>query len=277
VTACSAERALRNASNSVSALRRRPVVGAVIAVAFALAASPGCSQGEGNGTISGKLNVPECWTGAYNLVPSFLADEPYLNSTTLRLQSSSDFETFSDGLIILVDDRTKIRPDSSTGFAGKYGQALKVALPPSVTPPGTPVKPDPDPALVSMVLNLQQTCRTQTVTLDAVEEVTLPTDGSCDAKAIGGADPQQGCAAGASAAAGPGSGKSFVAFTAISNGKLDEETAVERLNAGCFDIYLADPRETDPGGLGPPPPCRGHLRGSFSFFFERGRPSQPFP
>ena len=39
---------------------------------------------------------------------------------------------------------------------------------------------------------------------------------------------------------------------------------------------FADPRETPPPG-NQPPTCRGPLRGNFSFFFERGRPSQPFP
>ena len=60
-------------------------------------------------------------------------------------------------------------------------------------------------------------------------------------------------------------------------GGSDEETAAERLTAGCFDVYFGDPREAQPGGLGPPPPCRGHIKGTFAFFFERGRPSQPFP
>lgn len=196
---------------------------------------------------------------------------------TLRVQSGSDFQNFSDGLSILIQDRDKIRPNPSAGFAGRYGEALRVDLPPGVAPPGTPIEGDPDPALVSMALYLQRSCRTKTVTLQAVDEVTLPGDETCTAPALQGADPTQGCSAGKEALPGKGTGKSTIAFTAISNGRLDEETAAERLNAGCFDIYLADPREADPGGQGPPPPCRGHLRGNFSFFFERGRPSQPFP
>jgi hypothetical protein len=250
----------------------------VLGVGAALGTTaPACSQGEGSGNIVGTLDIPDCWTGAFNLHPSFLAAVPYRESTTLRIQSGSDFETFSDGLSILIRDRNKIRPDPKAGFAGQYGQALRVDLPPGVAAPGTPVQPDPDPALVSMALYLQRTCRTRTVTLDAVDEVTLPSDGTCTAQGLEGADPAQGCAPGKAAPAGVGTGKSTIAFTAISNGKLDEETAAERLNAGCFDVYLADPREAQPGGQGPPPPCRGHIRGSFSFFFERGRPSQPFP
>jgi hypothetical protein len=247
-----------------------------VGVSLALAASaPACSQGEGEGQIVGTLDVPNCWTGAFQLKPDFLAAVPYRDAITLRIQSGSDFQSFSDGITILINDRTKIRPDPAKGFAGRYREPLTVDLPPEVTPPGTPVTPEANPALVNMAVYLQRSCRTQTVTLQAVEEVTIPNDGTCTAQALPGADPTQGCAPDKEAPAGVGTGKSLIAFTSISNGKLDEETAAERLNAGCFDVYLADPRETPAGG--PPPPCRGHLRGSFSFFFERGRPSQPFP
>ena len=221
--------------------------------------------------------MPSCWTGGFELNPDFLAAVPYRDAMTLRIQSGSDFQSFSDGLTILVNDRNAIRPDPRKSFDGRYGEPLPVDLPPEVTPPGTPIEPQAAPALVNMALYLQRSCRTQNVSLHVVDEVTLPTDGTCTAPALRGAAPTQGCAADKEAPAGVGTGKSLITFTAISNGRLDEETAAERLNAGCFDVYLADPREAAPGGLGPPPPCRGHLRGSFSFFFERGRPSQPFP
>jgi len=243
----------------------------------ALIAATSCSQGEGDGNIVGTLNVPNCWTGAFDLNANFFAAVPYRQGLQLRIQSGSDFQNFSDGLSILLNDITKVRPDPERQFAGRYREALRVSLPPEVTPPGTPVKPDPDPALVSMALYLQRSCRTQTVTLQAVDEVTIPTDGTCTVQALKGADPTQGCDPEKEAPAGVGSGRSVISFTSIANGKLDEETAAERLNAGCFDVYLADPREGAPGGQGPPPPCRGHIRGTFSFFFERGRPSQPFP
>lgn len=249
----------------------------MVVVSALVATAPACSQGEGEGDIFGTLDIPECWTGRFALRPDFLAAVPYRNALTLRIQSGSDFQSFSDGLTILVNDRTKIRPDPSSGFGGRYGEPLSVDLPPEVTPPGTPIQPRAEPALVNMALYLQRSCRTQNVALHVVDEVTLPDDGTCAAPAVRGADPTQGCAADKEAPAGVGTGKSVITFTSLANGKLDEETAAERLNAGCFDVYFADPREASPGGLGPPPPCRGHLRGSFSFFFERGRPSQPFP
>jgi hypothetical protein len=70
---------------------------------------------------------------------------------------------------------------------------------------------------------------------------------------------------------------STITFTSLFNANPDETNAAERLSSGSFDFYLADPREICPGGLGPPPPCRGHIHGTFSFYFQRGRPAQPFP
>lgn len=239
------------------------------------AAAPACSQGEGQGRIQGTLDVPDCWTGSFDLSPDFFAAAPYRRTMLLRIQSGSDFETFSDGIAIMIRDIDEIRPDASAGRAGRYGEPLRVDLPPGVTPPGTPVEPDPTPPLVSMSLYLQRSCRTESVALYAVDEVTVLEDGTCTAPPMKGADPWQGCDPERDAPAGLGPGRSAIAFTSLANGKVDEETASERLNAGCFDVYLADPREATPGG--PPPPCRGRLRGSFSFLFERGRPSQAFP
>lgn len=256
--------------------RGRPRVLCVLWTALVAAAlGPACSQGEGEGRIAGTLNVPHCWTGAFELKSDFFAAVPYREGLLLRIQSGSDFENFSDGLTILINDITKIRPDPSKGFRGRYREPLEVDLPPEVTPPGTPIKPDPDPALVNMGLYLQRSCRTQTVSLHAVAQVSIPDDGTCTVHAMTGADPRQGCAPDKEAPAGAGDGKSVITLTSVANGNLAEETASERLNEGCFDVYLADPREA--GSSGSPPPCRGHIRGRFSFFFERGRPSQPFP
>lgn len=255
----------------------RSLLGRTVAVLAALvAAAPACSQGEGDGRIQGTLNAPDCWTGSFELGADFFAANPYRSNLLLRIQSGADFQAFSDGFTILVNDFTKIRPDASRSFAGLYNQPLVVDLPPEVTAPGTPVAPNPNPALVNMELYLQKSCQTQSVALHVVKEVSLPTDGTCTVPAMEAADPQNGCAAGV-AAPGLGSGKSFISFSSLGNGQIDETVAAERLNAGCFDVYLADPRDAQPGGQGPPPPCRGHIRGTFSFFYERGKPSQPFP
>jgi hypothetical protein len=72
-------------------------------------------------------------------------------------------------------------------------------------------------------------------------------------------------------------GHSTITFTSLFDGNEQAVSAAERLNQGSFSVYLADPREVCPGGLGPPPPCRGFLQGTFSFDFQQGRPAQPFP
>lgn len=248
-----------------------------MSIAIAIVSSPGCSQGEGDGRITGTLNVPGCWSGPFELSPDFFAGQPFREAFQIKIQSGSDFQTFSDGLSITLYDTTTVRPAPDNGVAGRYGQPLAVSLPPEVTPPGVPVKPLADPAPSSLTLYLQRSCRVQNVTLHAAAEVTIPADGTCDAPAVMGADPTVGCAADKESPAGIGSGKSLIAFKSVANGRLDEPTASERYTAGCFDVYLADPREVAPGGLGPPPRCRGHLKGTFSFFFERGRPAQAFP
>jgi len=284
VTACSAADASRAHPDAAvvglvvrSAVVRRTLSILPLAALLLVIIVPSCSQGEGEGRITGTLNVPDCWSGGFELSPDFFGAVPYREGLQLRIQSGSDFQNFSDGVSILLYDIDKIRPDPAASSPGMYGQPIKVTLPPEVTPPGVPIEAKPDAPLVGLTLYLQKSCRIQNVTLHAVEEVTIPDDGSCTAGAVVGADPTQGCSPTAESPAGAGSGKSLIAFTSVANGKLDEETAAQRLTAGCFDVYLADPREVAPGGLGPPPRCRGHLKGSFSFFFERGRPAQPFP
>lgn len=252
-------------------------IAALGVAALCATSAPACSQGDGDGRVTGTLNVPSCWTGNFELAPDFFAANPYREGLQIKIQAGSDFQSFSDGLSILLYDITTVRPDPAKGLPGRYGEPLDASLPPEVTPPGMPVKPDPNPAPVTLTLYLQRSCRTQNVTLHAVREVTLPTDGTCDAPAVAGADPMTGCDPHRESPAGVGSGKSTLAFTHVANGRLDETTAAERRIAGCFDVYLADPRELAPGGLGPPPRCRGHIKGTFDFFFERGRPSQAFP
>ena len=285
-------------------------------LSFAAVASAGlasCSFGTGAGDISGSLNVPNCWAGQFNLQPNFYAAVPYLSTLELRIQKGGDYETFSDGVEILIDDTTKIIP-------GEYGKALSVSLPVGVSPVGVPLAPNPNPSLVHMALYLQATCQIQDVALYALESVTLNPSGTCDvtdggapiiacpgstaglassdAGAPGGPDGGAGVVDGGGdggmAGGGDGGldggsegglveagvqpvGHSSITFTSLFDGDQNAVTAQQRLNEGTFTVYLADPREMCPGGVGPPPPCRGYLHGSFKFYFERGRPAQPFP
>jgi hypothetical protein len=320
------------------------------AVFAALAATivPACSLGEGSGSAVGSLNVPDCWSGCFDLHPDFFAAIPGVSphyptnsgvdALQIRVQSGGFYETFSDGLVILVDDAGQVRGDNEADGAGRpslLGQALVVSLPPSVVPPGVPITPVPDPRIVHATVYLDRTCRTQNDALYALDAVSgVGADGECtqpgggsstptcpgpatatdagspadggpaltdagppsdagtvldatasdatapDAATPDAATPDAGtCGAGGNAGAathGP-IGQSTITFTNLFDNNPDESDASKRLTEATFDFYFADPRETCPGGLGPPPPCRGHLAGHFKFYFQRGRPAQPFP
>lgn len=289
-----------------------PALATLLAVSTASVSS--CSNNSGDsGSLSGVLNVPGCWVGSYNLYPNFFAATPYLATLELRIQRGGDYETFSDGAEILIDNTSTIIPN-------EYGKPLSVSLPAGVTPVGVPLAANPNPSIVHFSLYLQATCQIQDVALYALDAVTLGPSGSCDldddggppacpgstsgladvdggppdgstesdASLDAGADAAPAADAGAvavgdggaasEAGAAAGSiGRSVITFTSLFDGNENAVSAQERFNAGHFDVYLADPRESCPGGIGPPPPCRGHLTGDFSFYFERGRPAQPFP
>jgi hypothetical protein len=275
--------------------------------ALAAAGLASCSFATGQGSITGTLNVASCWSGPFNLNPDFFAASPYMTTLELRIQRGGDYETFSDGVVIQIDDTTTIRGDAT--HPSEYGQPLTVSLPPDVTPPGVPVVPVANPSIVHMSLYLQATCQIQDVALYALDSVTLNAAGGCDPR--DGGEPVIVCQGGTSGLAPPawtdgggsagapdaggeggtadaggapdaGSaspilGHSTITFTSLFDGDPSEVSAQARLNQGTFQVYLADPREVCPGGLGPPPPCRGYLEGNFKFYFERGRPAQPFP
>ena len=58
---------------------------------------------------------------------------------------------------------------------------------------------------------------------------------------------------------------STITFQSLFDGNEDETSAAERLTQATFSLYLADPRDACPGGLGPPPPpAVGSCRGSFN-------------
>jgi hypothetical protein len=286
----------------------RKIAWSVTAIAAALAAAstlvPACSLGDGRGSVSGELDVPDCWTGNFDLKPDFFAAVPYRDTLQIRIQNGGDYETFSDGVEILIDDLSLVRNSM-------LGQQLRVSLPPEVTPPGVPVTPETDPPIVHLTLYLQRSCHTQTDALYALDEVTLNSLGQCaEDPVVDASSPTSRAACGAlglfseagaaSDAMSDGAtattdaatplpppvsppaqiGRSWIRFNNLFNGNPDESDASQRLNDGAFEVFLADPREVCPGGApagAAPPKCRGHLKGTFTFYFQRGKPAQPFP
>jgi len=279
---------------------RASVAGATLFATLGTLLVPACSLGTGSGYARGTLDVPDCWSGDFDLRPDFFAAVPSASSALqIRIQNGGDFESFSDGIAFLVDDVGKVRGDplaDGTVRPTLLGQTLVVALPPSVKPAGVPLTPIAHPAIVHASLYLQRTCRTQNLALYAMDAVTLNADGSCQRP--DGGEPPDPCGApatvpAAGADAGPTAGvpdasvdgggsvqpvgESTIVFRSMFDANPAETNAKERLTDADFELFFADPREICPGGLGPPPRCRAYLKGSFKFYFERGRPAQPFP
>jgi hypothetical protein len=270
----------------------------VVATGVFEVVAPGCSIGLGTGYVKGTLNVPQCWSGSFNLNPNFFAAVPYnsgpydasdvaannVSSLDIRVQNGGDYETFSDGVLILVDNVHAVRGDSP--YPSELGKNLTLSLPPAVVPPGDPIVPNPNPATVHLTLYLERSCQTEQIALYALDKVSLGPDGSCDPTDAGpltaACGSQSGLVDAGTTDAGADSGpplptaSSWINFTHLFDGDPYEADAAKRLTTATFDAYLADPRDGCPGGLGPPPPCRGHIRGQFSFYFERGQPAQPF-
>lgn len=221
-----------------------------------------CTAEDGVGQVKGELDVPNCWTGPFDLGPTFFAAAPFRRSLQLRIQRGSDFQTYADAIQILIDDIDKVRGTATT--PSQYGQALPISLPVGVSPPGKPIVESPNPPNVHVTVLLQQSCRTQNIALFGEDGVALNADGSCTPPA--GTD--TACDASSPV------GHSTITFSSLFNGNATESSASERLSEGAFDVFLADPRVRCPSGK---PRCLGRLRGDFRFYFERSRPAQPFP
>lgn len=241
-------------------------------VAGGLAFEGACTSPDGEVTTRGALDSPPCWQGDFDLAPNFFGTLPYRSSVLFRIQQGSDNSNFSDGYTLLVDDIEKVKASLDV--------PTPVTLSPEITAPGVPIRPEADPGNVHLSLYLQKTCKTQTVTLHAVREVSFDGVGAaCDVKNLPGetVDPACQSAPFASADVSPrGDGKSRIVFHSIYAGDPAALDSEPRRTRGCFDVYLADPREVNATTLAPPR-CRGHLRGTFDFLYRRSRPSQPFP
>jgi hypothetical protein len=293
------------------------LAGAVFFIGLWTVVQIGCSQGQGSGSATGTLDVPRCWSGPFDLKPDFFGAVPATgNSLLIRVQNGGDYESFSDGLAIVVDDIAAIRGGTSSGGAsnpGLLGQTLVVGLPPGVTAPGVPIMAVANPPIVHATLYLNRTCRTQNLALYATDRCQIVAAGSassgCASPAVisseggtgggltegGGAvadssleastvpvtpdaSPVSSAVDGGIAEGGPPAiGMSTIVFHSLFDGNPSESNDQARLTWADFDFFFADPREACAGGLGGPPPCRGHLSGYFRFYFERGRPAQPFP
>lgn len=241
----------------------------------------GCSLGRGEGEVHcDDLYARECvqpstvdCTGpdgidygcdAYDLRPDFFAAIPYRDTIQMRIQRGTDITELSDGLSVLVSDVPTIRgylkgkQEAAMAAGATEEEALKlfvevpVAIPLGVTPPGSPVAGPPpcdattqlcDVAPVAVSLYLQKSCHNQNTVLYAV------------------------------------SGR--VRFRSLFSGDPNELNAADKLIDADFDVIVGDPHDTPLGepldADAIPAEYTSHLTGYFRYYFERGKPGQPFP
>jgi hypothetical protein len=261
--------------------------------------------------VAGVLNAPACWNGPFDLAPDYFAADVFTRDDTLqiRIQRGGDFQNFSDGMTITVPGLSDARRRLAESKTSPPSVSFRVALAPGVVPPNAPVQPEADPPRVHANLYLQQSCKPQNVALHALERVALGPSGECD----GPLAPKAECSPGglapnpvgkvtlpdrependASTPQGPLgppsprpddasaneglTGESVITFVSLFSGNPDATSPAERLTKAYFRFFLGDPRDRCVPSDARPPPCRGALEGKFAFYFQRGRPLQPFP
>lgn len=255
---------------------------AVLAAFFTLAAAAtGCSLGRGEGEVhSDDLYAADCvlpsdqncpgpdgidvGCDAYDLRPDFFAAVPYRETIQMRIQRGTDITELSDGLSVLVNDIDKIRAPlhekqdaaiaggASEEDAKKLYVEVPVAIPVGVFPPGSvPAPPPPcDEATqvcgtlpVAISLYLQKSCHNQNAILYAVS--------------------------------------GWIRFRSLFSGDPNEKSAAEKYIDADFDVIVGDPHDAPLGepidADAIPKEKTSHLTGYFRYYFERGKPGQPFP
>ncbi|HVU05551.1 MAG TPA: hypothetical protein VHE30_27575 [Polyangiaceae bacterium] len=122
----------------------------------------GCNEGEGQGSVdSDLLYVRDCWKGPFHLEPTFFASDPFADTQQIRIQRGDRMVGVSDGVLLVVNNVTKIRNES-------LGKALPLGMPVGVHPPGFPIVPEDHPPDVSLMLYLYDTCHLQNGALYSV-------------------------------------------------------------------------------------------------------------
>lgn len=222
-----------------------------IAVAGTLASA--CTQGAGEGAVtSDRLFIRNCWNAGFNLQPTFFGASPFsLDQMAIRVQRGDDNEDVSDGLSVIVNDVQTIRNS-------ELGVPLPVGLPPGVSPPGMPLRINPNPPSISLALYLQGSCNVQNSAIYS----------------IGGTI--AGDAGTPSDDAGTATSDSSITFNNLFSGNLNETNSDNRLTFAHFDAIFADPRDMN-ADYTFSSDVTSRVTGWFKFYFQRGQPAQPFP
>lgn len=90
----------------------RPSYATWSALCALLAIACGCSLGSGEGELDGTLMIPGCeHDGAYSMDPDFFVADPLEDGIEIRVQRGSDWEVYSDGLSIYIEDAAALRDE----------------------------------------------------------------------------------------------------------------------------------------------------------------------
>lgn len=206
--------------------------------AVLVAGCGGSGRGTGSAT-SPDLRIDGCWSGPFDLDPTFFASLPAGDSQQIRLQRGDLGVSVSDGVLLDVADVREIR-------ASRLGEPLELGLPAGVRPPGFPESARAESPPVSLSLYLYETCHAQNGALHAVGgEVTFSSLWSGDRNENDAADRLT-----------EGS------FRAL----LADPRQAELVDSGAGGVRVEYP-----------PDRLSVLTGEFRYYFERGVPAQPFP
>jgi hypothetical protein len=193
----------------------------------------GCTVGEGKGEVTSEhLVVKDCWEGAFDLGPTFFGANAFnRDKLSIRIQRGDNGQEVSDGLEVSIQDLQTLRKEF-------LNQAVDVALPPGVHPPGSDWPVATEPTMVSLGLYLHDTCHAQNGALYAVSGT--------------------------------------ITFERLFSGNPNETNGDDRLTEATFEANFADPRNADVYGNFDEADL-SVVTGWFRFYFQRGQPAQAFP
>ena len=245
--------------HSLNGLRPSVIPIEVLLVGLALTGTiaSACTQGAGEGSVSSdKLFVRDCWNGEFNLQPTFFGANPLSQDVmAIRVQRGDDNQEVSDGLSVMVNDVQEIR--NSIRNSGS-SVSVDVGLPPGVSPPGMPLRLNPNPPSISLALYLHDSCHIQNGAIYSI-----------GSNITGGTTTDD-------AGTGPGASNT-ITFDNLFSGNPNETNSDSRLTYAHFDdIAFADPRDMS-SDYTFKKEVTSHVKGWFKFYFQRGQPAQPFP
>jgi hypothetical protein len=232
-----------------------PIEFLLVCLALTGTISSACSQGAGEGGVSSKkLFVHDCWNSEFDLGPTFFGANPFSdNEMAIRVQRGDDNEEVSDGLSVMISDVQTIRNSIKSSNSSV---SVDVGLPPGVSPPGIPLRLNPNPPTISLTLYLHDSCHIQNGAIYS----------------IGGSN-----SGGTAASDGGTSTSNTITFYNLFSGNPNETNSDDRLTYARFDdIEFADPRDMA-SDYTFSPDVTSHVSGWFKFYFQRGQPAQPFP